>query len=266
VDAPSGHVSANRSYSGLKALLVVALISLVALASGLVSASSGHAASPQTTCTKTLNLVFMFYANRGVDLSGKNSCWGAALPVPKPGGTVYLACSYPNMVLSGQGGSLSRFIFDDTNPTHNLSSESAAISSHCSYPGGLTDWGEFAAPANAQWCTNAGLNQPCWRRNGSFLKYFAELYQGAHVWTLSVRDHWDCAVNPNGGWGAYCNNSRPVINIGQAGNAGEPTVAAAVAWECSKTATGGYMAMYAGINMTTTHIGAIITALNQCTT
>jgi hypothetical protein len=43
-----------------------------------------------------------------------------------------------------------------------------------------------------------GLNQPCWRRNGSFLKYFAELYQGAHVWTNTgpaggrvVRDHWD---------------------------------------------------------------------------
>jgi hypothetical protein len=261
---PPPHRSLPHRRVVLRTALLVAAVCLAVVVATGAAPSSGHAAAT-AACTKHITVVFMFYAGQQGDLS-KNSCWEFQRPINDAG--TFITCRSSDGRIYGSG-SPSQFIFDDTNPQHDLSGslgENTLLSNHCGVPLSLSNYGELMAPRfddSHNWCANNSLNQPCWRHNdagGSFFHYYAELYSDdAHGYDL--RDNWTSCV----GYGACYLTSRPLINV-RIWLGSAPNLTSATNWECSWTSDGQYMAMYSSAQLGAGDTSAIFQAIDSCTT
>lgn len=188
---------------------------------------------PTIACSRTVLVTFAVYAFMPTPVS--NGCWSYERVVQ---GNWHI-CHY-NGSVSGTGP---RWVYDDTSPLHDLSTENSLI---LSCAAGHSSGYEFMARRNGAW---RKLNP-----NGVVTRFYAETYSS----DSAVNDYWSA-------WTANTGIGRPMINVGPASNATAQSVTEMV---CRSVSSGTYIGIYASSEVSTANgkLNAIQTALNACTT
>lgn|GEM_PF-6935840 len=147
-------------------------------------------------------------------------------------------CHYDGRV-SGTGP---RWVYDDTSPLHDLSTETSRIL-NCA--AGRSSGYKFMARRNGAW---RKLNP-----NGVVTRFYAETYSS----DSTVNDYWSA-------WTANTGIGRPMINVGPASNA---TAQSVTEFVCRSVSSGTYIGIYSSSEVSPNNgkLNAIQNGLNACT-
>jgi hypothetical protein len=231
--------------------IAVAVTVIAPGAMATAAAPTGTAPAPTSAlsasviCSTSGNVVIMYYKSAVAPTS--NGCWTNNRPLGADLST-FKTCDYLPLNTSHGTGSL--YIYDDVSSGHTSPTDYNYLTGWCPFGGSTSIWAEFMAANGGNWTTIPGV---------SATRYYQELYSGGRdVYSpQTIAGH----------------TPVPVVNVGYDVANGGTSEASWINHDISLVChyytdpppgTVYWVSLYSNVVMTSTDVGYVNTALNNC--